>query len=57
MYIEIIVWNWEENTSGLEEVSIFNLGKNTEEAKKEFEKDKEILSLTNAKVYLKYMNI
>ena len=57
MYIEIIVWNWEENTSGLEEVSIFNLGKNTEEAKKEFEKDKEFLSLTNAKVYLKYMNI
>lgn len=55
MYIEVIVWNWRKNTSGLEEVSIFCLGSNTEEAKKEFEKDKENLSLTDAKVYLKYI--
>ncbi len=55
MYIEIIVWKWEENTRGVESVSVFNLGKNLKEAKKTFEEDKNDLSSTNAEIYLKYI--
>lgn len=55
MFIEVIVWNWAENTQGLEEVSIFNLGKNSARAKQEFNQDKKDLEGTGAKVYLKYV--
>lgn len=55
MFIEIIVWNWAENMQGVEEVSIFNLGKNSTEAKQEFNQDKKDLENTGAKVYLKYI--
>ena len=55
MYIEVIVWNWAENTQGLEEVSIFNLGKNSAQAKREFLQDKTDLENSGAKVYLKYI--
>ena len=55
MYIEVIVWNWGENTKGLEEVSIFKLGKNSAQAKREFLQDKTDLENSGAKVYLKYI--